>query len=64
METREATGAAVTHEWRDLAEIASHCKDPRTSRRTIKRRLDRLAATGAIDRTVNGNGDVLWRLKS
>jgi hypothetical protein len=64
--TEGRRGAAVTREWRTTREVAertgeisSHAGRVRLS---LKHKLERLAATGAIERTVDGNGMVMWRV--
>lgn len=58
-------GAAVTREWRTTREIAEYTGDVTHYgghvRDSLKHKLERLAAIGAIERTVSGNGAVMWR---
>jgi hypothetical protein len=62
----EPRTAPVTHEWRTTREIAEHTGEISSHagrvRLSLKHKLERLAATGAIERTVDGNGMVLWRV--
>jgi hypothetical protein len=64
---RAREGAAITREWRTTREIAEYTGELSSHagrvRASLKHRLERLAATGAIERTVDGNGVVLWRVK-